>query len=339
MASLRVAILGLGRLGASVGLALKRYSQTEGKYQFECVGHDFSPELERRAREQGIVARTERLPEDAVRGADIVVQAMGYEDVRTTYKDMAIGLRDGVVILETAPLKQASLEWATKYLKPEHHVVGLTPIVNPAYLYDARIDFDAASADYFDKGAILISPAASAAKEAVELAYNFGIILGGKPRFLDPQEHDALMAHTSTLPELLGVLSFYAMRQHPSWEDAQWLTPPIFGALTRPLKDVHPDAFRDEWIGNRDAIARALGTLIEALEQTRQRLLEGDQAAIEALASQTSEQYAEWVNRRHRADWEKGESPKPEANQGGGIMSMLFGAKLAERWSKRGKQS
>ena len=47
-----------------------------------------------------------------------------YEDLRGGYELIAPSLRDGVVILDTAVIKQPSLTWAEQYLGDEHHLIG-----------------------------------------------------------------------------------------------------------------------------------------------------------------------------------------------------------------------
>lgn len=334
MPTLKVAILGLNRLGTSVGLALRRYSRGEAKYQFEVVGHDYSAEVERQARELGAIARAERGMEEAVGGADIVVLALGYEDLRDAYKRLASAMRSGVVVLDGAPLKAKSQSWASQYLQPDQHWIGFSPMFNPRRMFDATQTLEAAREDDFDQGAVVITPTATSLREAVDLASNFALVLGGRPRYLSPEEHDALLACSAALPDLLGVALFASLRAQVSWEeDGQWLTPPSFGALTRVLKETHPDGLRDAWLGNREALLRAMDDLLDQLHEARERLEAYDQDAIEAWVVRASEDYATWVNRRHRADWANPQPvPQPSA---GGFMAMLFGSKLAERFSSR----
>jgi len=335
MPTLKVAILGLNRLGASMGLALRRYGRGEAKYQFDVIGHDYSAEVERKARELGAIARAERGMEEAVRGADVVVLALGYEDLRDAYKRLASAMRSGVVVLDCAPLKAKSLAWASKSLQPEQHWIGFSPMFSPARMFEATQTLEAAREDDFDQGAIIITPTAASLREAVDLASNFALVLGGKPRFLDPEEHDALLAYGAALPDLLGVALFSSLRGQVSWEeDGQWLTPPSFGALTRVLKETHPDGLRDAWLGNRDALLRAMDGLLDQLHEVRERLEAYDQDAIEAWVVRASDDYATWINRRHRADWDNPQ-PVPKLSDGG-FMTMLFGSKLAERFSKKG---
>lgn len=333
MSSLSVAILGLNRISASIGLALKRYEKKGRRYEFSITGYDYSSERSKQAQKMGAIDKSERKPEKAVVNADIVIHAISYEDSEATFRTIAQDLRDGVVILDLSPLKAPSLEWAKTHLTNEHHVVGITPLVNPHYLFNPNQNIELAEEDLFDNSAILLTPAASCIKEAVDLAFNFAQILGSKPRFLDPYEHDSLLAATDQLPKLLGTLFFYNLMNQENWSDLQWFTNPAFGALTRVLFDYHPDALRDEFIKNKEALVRTTDSMIQTLQQFRDILESEEDHLVENVVVEAAETYEKWVNTRFQADWDAvSYGPEPKAVNtlargllGGTIADKIFG--------------
>jgi prephenate dehydrogenase len=330
MPTVSVAILGLGRIGASVALALKRYNQKkDAPHKFDLALADTRPGIRDDAQTLGLGDKIERDVFRAVQGKDIIVLALPYADVETAYKSLAQDLRPGVVILDTAPLKQPSLAWASK-LPKEVHMVGVTPVLNPAYLFDGLDDTLHARADLFDNGSILLMPSVSAVKEAVELASDFSTILGATPHFVDPLEHDSLMAATEGLPNLLGVVLFYMANRGQGWGDAQRVTNPAFARLTRPLHDTHPDDLRDAWLHNRQNLIRQVDQYLEALMVVRNLLAQNDQATLEALLSESSDAYSSWINRRHSARWDH--DAKPETP---GLGSLMMGGLMGGFLSKR----
>lgn len=331
MANLSIAILGLNKIGASVGLALRRYMADGGSNTFEIVGFDLSREAVKKAKEMNAIDRSANRVYEAVQDCDLVVIALPYEEVKATYEAIGGDLRAGVVILDASPLKRPSLQWADKFLEDEHHIIGMTPILNPEYLYNRDVSLEAAAEDLFDKSAIVLTPSVSAIKEAVDLAFNFAQILGSRPRFLDPTEHDALLAQTEGLPALLGMAYFYNLMHHDNWHDMRWFTNPAFATLTQSLRDVHPDGLRDEWVSNSDVLVRSLDELIDTLKQLRVSLADNDRRTIEAVTSEAAEAYEKWLNSRHRADWDK--DAKMPKMQAGGIMNSLFGSALGNRLS------
>jgi prephenate dehydrogenase len=330
MATLSVALLGLNRLSVSIGLSLKRYMKKGGKHQFKITGYDFSAENEKKAKKMGAIDQIEHNMTKAIVDADLVVMNLSYEEVEKSYRTIVHDLRAGVVILDMSPLKIPSLAWAEKYLTDDHYLVGFTPIVNPRYIFRLQQDIEEAEEDMFDDSAILLTPAAACAKEAVDLAFNFASLLGSKPRFLDPTEHDTLLAHTVQLPRLLGILLFYDLMQRENWGDLKWFTNPDFGVLTRPLFDTHPDALRDEFINNRDAVTRGLDSLINLLQQYRDALQSGEDHIVETVIVEAAKEYEVWINNRYRADWDA-EARVADPKAGTSLMHGLLGGTIADK--------
>jgi prephenate dehydrogenase len=332
MAQISITILGLDRASTSIGLALRRYMQGGGAHNFDIVGYEPNQrEIERNARTTGAVDRTERTVPLAVKDRDLIIMAMPYEETRRTYQAMGSHLRDGAVIIDLSPLKRPSMQWAQEYLTPQQHWIGATPLINPAYLFQVDQGAAQAKADLFDQGSLILTPSATCAKEAVDLAFSFASILGSRPRFLDPLEHDTFLGLTEGLPALLGVALFAQVQSNPAWHDLQWFTNSTFGTLTRPLFDTHPDALREEWLGNRDMLTRALDEMITTLQSVRQVIAANDRDAVDALLEKTSRGYEEWINHRYRGDWDAAATEMPRVEPGGTIMGALLGTRLANR--------
>lgn len=335
MAVISVAILGLGRLGASVALALKRYSeQKDAQHTFNITCADLRAGVREDAQKLGLPGKLERDLFKAAAGRDILVLALPYADGEAAYRGLADELRPGAVLLDMAPLKLPPLAWAQKYLPPAAHLVGITPILNPRYLFDGLDDTAHAQADLFDKGTMLLTPGVTCAPEAVELASDFAALLGAKPHFLDPAEHDSLTALTDGLPSLLGVALFSMAARSRGWPDAQRLTNPAFGRLTRPLYDIHPDDLRDDWLDNRANLLLQLDGLLETLRALRGALAANDRAAVEALLAEAADAYSAWINRRVNARWED-ETGAPQPPPGGTMLNTLMGGFLARRLTGR----
>ena len=329
MAHLSVAILGLDRLGVSIALRLKHYMEKGGQHQFTLVGYDNREDFEKPARKLKLFEKIESKPFHAVQNADLVVMNLPYEDVKVGYEYIAQDLRDGVVILDTSVIKQPSLEWAKKYLTDEHHVVGFTPIINSEYMFEHNHSVENATEDYFLKSTIFLTPSVSSIKEAVDLAVNFSIVLGGKPHFLDPAEHDSLTTLTEEVPQLLSIVTYYTLMKHNAWQDAQRLTNPAFNVLTRYLFTHHPDALRDEWVENSDNLVRTIDELMVTLREIRGRIAEKDEAGIEAFLIDASDDYQVWVNKRHNNNWE--DTGQPDIGLENTVASNLFGSSISKR--------
>lgn len=329
MAKLTIAILGLDRLGVSIAMRLRAYVKKGGQHQFELIGFDSREDFEKPARKLKALDKIERKPYSAAERADLVIMNLPYEDLRAGYELIASSLRDGVVLLDTAAIKQPSLMWSAQYLSAEQHWIGFTPVVNPAYMFEHQLSPEYASDDYLHDSVIYLTPSAHCMPEAIELAVNFSAILGAKPAFLDPAEHDSLTAITEEIPQLLSIAAYSAAMRHSAWGDAQRLTNAPFNVLTRYLLTHHPDALRDEWLANRERLVRGIDALVETLSGVRDRLAEEDETAIEAFLIAASDDYQEWINRRHKGEWDEHSSRNPQFDNS--LAGSLFGSAISKR--------
>lgn len=239
MANVNVTIIGLKRIGASFGLALKRYSKTpRAEHQFIVTGNDESADVLRTAHKLEAIDLEVRTPDAAVAKADLIILAARgglYDDL---YGVISAALKPGVVIMDLAPLKQPAIIRAEKYLPrdPEGnavaYMVGATPILNPALLHETADDTEHARADLFDNGTLILSPAVTCRGEAIQLIADLGALLGMSVHFTDPAEHDGMVASMETLPLLLNFGLFRTLQQNNAWDDLRRLSNPAFALNT-----------------------------------------------------------------------------------------------------------
>jgi prephenate dehydrogenase len=333
MADVNVAILGLDRLGASFGLALKRYMQNkEAHHTFTITGYDQGYNT-KHAKKIGAIDSSERSADGAVAKAHIVLLATHYYKVPQLYEIFGPALPPGSVVLDMSPLKRKSIEWADRNLPhdPERaaYMVGLTPILNPGVLYDSSTEVEAARADLFDGGTIILAPDSSCPAEAVELAAEVTRIIGASAHFMDPDEHDGLIAATEGLPTALAVALFQAMIRAEGWDDLQRLANPAFGLVTHQLHYQHPDSLWGMLHYNRENTVRHLNTLIQTLTEIRDGLQSDEEGlGLEAVLTESAAKFEEWEGHRLTNRWRpgtEGGEPLPSGNVLSSMGGFLFG--------------
>jgi prephenate dehydrogenase len=329
--TITVGILGLGRIGTSIGLALKRYNATkDARQQFTVVGFDTNDDWANTAKSKGAVDSLARHPGDVAANKDIVVMALPYGEIQGAYRAIGSSLRAGTVVLDMAPLKLPSMEWAEKHLPAEAHMVGITPVINTKYLFDGADDAEHGAADMFDKGSFLLMASPKGAADAVELASGFADLVGATSHFVDAAEHDAWIASTEGLPALLGVAVFHMLRESKGWSDTQRAGNPSLGRLTHHLFDTHPDDLRDLLLQDRENIIWQVDQLVDTLRTLRAILADNDRAALEAALIGSSEAYNQWLNRRQNVRWDKTESIQTPPTRDL-LMGGLFGGFLSKK--------
>ncbi len=331
-ATIKVGIIGMGRIGASIGLALKRYNaRRDAKQQFHVTG--FASEnlqVQSLKKIDSAADHMARSISDTAADKDIVVMALPYRDVQAAYQLIGRDLRSGSVLLDTSPLKLPSQAWAEKYLADEAHMVGVTPVLNAKYLFDGLDDTEHAAVDLFDGGSLLLLPSAKTDRAAVELASDFGELIGMTPLFGDPVEHDTWAASTEGLPMALGIAAFYTIYRRDGWNDARKVGNPNFGRLTHQLFDQNPDDVRDLLLNNRDNLVRQIDATVETLEALRDLIAANDQAALEEMLIQSMDTYVTWIVHRREGKWDRPEGPATPTKSDL-FMNGMFGSYLTKR--------
>ncbi len=305
MAQVNIAIIGLGRLGASFGLALKAlHGKPENKHQFTIVGNDTSNTRLKAASKLGAMDREAKNADQAVENADLVIIATRYGLVKDVMEAIGPALKPGAVVVDTSPLKQPSIAWADKYFPRDKegalqaYLVGITPMVNPDYLGNPGEGTEDARADLFENGQIVISPAPACPPEAVRLVSDLTQLLGLKAHFSDPIEHDAMAAAMDGLPLLVQLGVFQSLTHAPGWDDTQWFGNPAFFLATYRLGAEDPESLAAALHKNRTNMLTKLDKLIATLNELRDVLHMEDAALLEESFDTAIRQYAAWQRAR-----------------------------------------
>lgn len=290
---LQVTIVGLGVVGASAGLALRRFQD-----KVVVTGHDRDPLVSAAAKKSGAVARTDWSLVGAVSGADRVLLALPAAEIRDTLKYIAQDLKPGCVILDTADVKAPVMAWAAELLPSNVHFIGGHPVL----LVDPQGD-EAARADLFERKLFCLTPDAQADSAAVRLAADIVEALGAQPFFLDPVEHDGMAAAVEHLPTVLAGALMAAASGSTSWHDMRKLAGAQFFAGTQVMARTGKDAAAG-LIANREPLTRWIEALIAELEEWRSQLREERE---EELASRLEEGLLagrQWVADYQRGAWD-----------------------------------
>ena len=301
----QITIIGLGQIGASIGLTLEQY-----KTSIKRVGHDKKPEVAKAAQEKGAVDEINFNLPASVRNADLVMLALPIHEIEETLELIGPDLKEGALVLDTAPAKAKVAEWAAQFIPAGRTYVGLVPSIGPDHLLDLGAGPDSARADLFKEGIFLVCPARNASEESVKLATDLLELLGAKPMFSEPIEADGLMAALHTLPGLLGVALLDATVKQPGWKEARMLA-------SRPYALVSAAALYHEETGalvkmteaNRENVTRVLDNTIHSLTRLRDTIQGGKQEEIEAAIEDAYLGGVQWLKERLGADWHAEDHP------------------------------
>ena len=296
---LQVSIIGLGLIGASAGLALRRHAD-----RVTVVGHDPNPTVAGAAKKAGAVDRTEWNLINAISGADRVLLALPLDQVRDTLKAAAQDFKPGCVIVDTADVKVPANAAAAELLPKGVHFVGGHPILIPA-----NMDPGKATADLFDSKLFCLTPDAGTDGAAVHLAADLVEALGAKPFFLDPVEHDGMAAAVSQLPQLLAAALMDVASRSPSWQDMRKLAGGQFYSSTL-ITEGNGRSVVAGLTANREHVMLWLDELTARLAEWRQALTDGKEDAVAAAIDDGLAAGEKWMEANIRAAGRRSANPR-----------------------------
>jgi prephenate dehydrogenase len=318
---LQITIIGLGQVGASIGLALAKI-----KDQAVRVGNDREPGITRQAEKLGAIDRsTINLP-SAVKDADVVILAVPVDEIRETLETIAQDLKPGAVLIDTSPVKSQVMAWANELLPGnDRYFIALTPSLNPAYLMEADAGLESAHADLFQKSLFLITTLPGVDESAVNLASSLIQVLGATSLFADDVESEGLLAYSRVLPQLVSAALVNATTKQTGWREARKLAGQAYAQATEPV--LHFDETTDlgkTALFNRDNTVRMLDQMLIELRELRDEIADQDAEAVKKRLAQAQENRAVWWKQRLTADWEPSPSKDVRMPTGGDVLGKLF---------------
>ena len=271
---MRVAIIGLGLIGGSLGLALKK---AEGK-NFEITGYVRRPEAASLAMSRGVVDRVETSLDAAVRGAEMVVIATPVLTIREIMSRIADSLSPGCIVTDAASTKAQVIKWAGELLPQTVDFIGGHPMAGrEAY------GMQAAEADLFQGCVYCLTPPDGVSPQAVDRLVDMVKRIGATPFFIGAEEHDKLTAGISHLPFIISAALVSSTAREPSWDRMSFLAASGYRDLTR-LASGNPEVNAHICRTNREAILRWIDRFIKELERYRKLVSSDDERLEEALA-------------------------------------------------------
>lgn len=328
----QITIIGLGQVGASIGLALKARGAS-----ITLVGHDKDSRTAKAAQEAGAVDTWKYNLPDSVRDARIVILALPFADVRETLEIIAPDLQEGTLVLDTALSKGTVASWAQELLPQGRFYVGLFPAIHPDKLHGIDYGVAAASADLFEKSVTVVTAPYGTPENVFKLTTDFISLLGSLPLLMDTAEADGLLGKVQVLPQLAAAALLDATLDQPGWLEAKKLAARPYAMVTSGF-GYHDDAvsLRESALENRENMVRLLNSYISALLQLRDELEDGDREALGKRLENAWTGRVRWFEERAEADWLNKEAQKIDASSFGERLNhMLFGAAFEDRSKKR----
>lgn len=261
-----IAIIGLGLIGGSIGLALKR----AGSDGVELVGYARRPETADRALQLGAIDRVEVSLASAVNKADLVILATPTMSVKEILSQISSHLPAGCVVTDVASTKVQVMKWAEESLPQSVGFVGGHPMAGKELP-----GIEVADADLFRDCTYCVVPGRSASDDAVQAVVDLVNRIGARPVFVNAAEHDQFVAGISHLPLVLASALVMATTGNPHWSKMSELASTGYQGATR-LASQHPRMNRDICLTNGENIVSWIDDFTKELQRFRGLIAEGD---------------------------------------------------------------
>ena len=284
---LQITILGLGALGASLGLALGTLDPNALDVGRPVItGWDADKRAMSDARGRLAADHIQADLATAVRNADIVFVTVPYNAVRELLATIAPVLKSGAIVTDTAAAKAQVLAWAAELLPTTVEFVGGHPL---AGIGGSSRD---ATRDALRGSIYCLVPLPRTRRTALDGIETLVTAIGAKPYYIDAVEHDAYVAAAGQLPLAVSVALMATVSQSGGWRELQPIAGEAMVQMTA-LASNDPEAGAEALLSNASALAGWLDRMSDTLDEMRARL--ADPVAMAALFEQTHAAREDWL--------------------------------------------
>ncbi len=273
----RIAVIGLGLLGGSVGLAV-----AENLPGSTTTGYDADPAVRRRAAERGLVGRVCESASEAVAEAELVVFCVPVGAMGAAAAQIAAALPAGAIVSDVGSSKAAVTE-ALRGALPGATVIPAHPVAGTE-----RSGPDAGFAHLFRHRWCILTPPADADQSAVARLSAFWEALGANIEIMDAAHHDLVLAVTSHIPHLIAytIVGTASDLEEVTRSEVIKYSAGGFRDFTR-IAASDPVMWRDVFLTNREAVLEMLGRFTEDLTALQRAIRRGDGEALYELFART----------------------------------------------------
>lgn len=189
-----VAIIGVGLIGGSIGLALRRR-----KLARNVIGIGRRESSLSIARDRGAVTSATTVLNQGVADAELVVVATPVDQIVDHVRQAAAHCRPGALITDVGSTKTSIVEMLDGELERDVEFVGSHPLAG-----GEKAGPDFSRDDLFDGCVVIVTPTERTPPSAVERTVGFWTSLGASVCQMSPSAHDGAVAATSHLPHIVA---------------------------------------------------------------------------------------------------------------------------------------
>ncbi|WP_211454401.1 prephenate dehydrogenase [Collimonas antrihumi] len=282
----KIAIFGVGLIGGSFALALKKAGVVE---QLVGVGRHLT--TLQRAQELGVIDVIATSVADAVTGADLILIAAPVAQTGAILASIAPHLQSGTVVTDAGSTKsdvvsaaRAALGDKIAQFVPGHPIAGRE-----------QNGPEAALAGLYVGKKVVLAPLPENAEQDIARVAAAWQQCGALIHRLSAQQHDAIFAAVSHLPHVLAYALVDDIANKPHAASLFQYAASGFRDFTR-IAGSSPEMWRDISLANQSALLSELDAYLLQLTRLRGLLAAGDGPALEAIYSNAQQARHSWIS-------------------------------------------
>ncbi len=274
----KIALLGMGLVASSIALAARKHGLVG-----EIAGHTRTARSTKLARGLKLADEMFESPEEAVRGADLVLLCTPILAFGDLVGRIAPHLEPGATLSDVGSVKSQVIETVSPLVPPGINFVPAHPLAGTE-----QSGPQAGFANLFEGRWCIITPDESTDKPAMHRLVQFWEGMGAQVDFMDPGRHDLVLAVTSHAPHLIAY-SMVGVADHlrrVTNSEVVKYSAAGFRDFTR-IAASDPTMWRDVFLTNREATLDILGRFTEELFSLQRAIRTGDGEELHRYFSET----------------------------------------------------
>ena len=266
----KLVIFGVGLIGGSLALALKRANFCE-----QIIGCSRQQAGLEKAVELGVIDSYTLNPVEAVKGADMILLAVPMGAMASVLSSIKGHTEANVVITDAGSAKASVVAAAESVygVIPDNFVPG-HPIAGAE-----KSGVEAALVDLYDDHKVIVTPLPHTSREAEQRVIAMWQAAGAEVESMDVEKHDRVLAATSHLPHALAFSLVDTLSHSEVSEDIFHYAAGGFRDFTR-IASSDPVMWRDICLENRQAILESIEAFQKNLSYLHEMVSESDSAGI-----------------------------------------------------------
>ena len=283
----KISIIGVGLLGGSIGLAVRRR-----KLARETAGYVRRAASLKDCERAGAVdyATTDLLA--AVSNSDLIILCTPLAQMRTLTEQFLPALKRGAIVTDVGSVKAEVVRELDSLLKKSGaHFVGSHPMAG-----GEKMGVLAAKADLFAKAVCVVTPSKNSNKAAVGKVEKFWKALGARTVRLGAAEHDLAVSRSSHLPHVVAATLAGLVLSPKQPKSQAGLCATGFRDTTR-VASGSPEMWRDIVLANRKNVSQSVDAFVAELKQFQAALRKSDGKAVENFFAVAKEQRDNWFKK------------------------------------------